>query len=536
MRHVPVLIVGGGPVGLALAAELGWRSVPCELLEQTDGAIATPKMNEVNIRTMEICRRWGAADAVLNCPFPADFPLDVAFVTKLFGYEMGRVVRPARKGQTPEAYSPYRLQACSQTWFDPILQGLARHFPDVRLRYRTRLDSFEQNADGVVANVVHDVEGGAKETLIADYLVGCDGANSFVRHALGLTLEGQGTLSQPLHMFFRAPDLLARSGQKPATFFLLIDKDGFWGNLRIIDPANGIWRLMVDASDGNVPDEKARDALLKRALGREERVEWLGASVWKRKSVVASSFSQGRVFIAGDAAHQLSPTGALGMNSGIADAVDLGWKLAATLQGWGGPRLMGSYDAERRPIGLRNVRMATEFFLNAEAFAEIGAIIEQRDEAGAHARAQLGHLLVDQLGREFRTVGLQLGYRYADSPILAHDEGAPPPDLPDTYTPSTFPGARAPHAWLEEGWSTLDLFGKEFVLMCFHRTGRAATLVRAAAAHNVPLSVFQIEDAPEIAALYEKPLVLVRPDGHVAWRGDALPANLPALIDKIRGA
>ena len=376
MRHVPVLIVGGGPVGLALAAELGWRGIACELVEQTDGAIATPKMNEVNIRTMEICRRWGVADAVLNCPFPADFPLDVAFVTQLFGYEMGRVTRPARGAQTPESYSPYRLQACSQHWFDPILQKLARSFPSVRLSYRTRLESFAADASGVTATLTNR-DSGKSETIVADYLVGCDGANSFVRETAGIGLDGEGTLGQPLHMFFRAPDLLARSGQNPATFFLLVDKDGFWGNLRIIEPRQGIWRLMVDESDGTTPDDKARAAYLRRALGREEAVEWINASVWKRRSVVASAFRNGRVFIAGDAAHQLSPTGALGMNSGVADAVDLGWKLAAVFQGWGGAKLLNSYDTERRPIGHRNVAMATQFFFNKDEFAHIGDVIEQ---------------------------------------------------------------------------------------------------------------------------------------------------------------
>ena len=191
MRNVPVLIVGGGPVGLALAADLGWRGIACELVEQGDGAIKTPKMNEVSVRTMEFCRRWGIADQVLNCPFPADYPFDVVFVTSLAGHEIGRMRRPSRSQQRPEAYSPMRLQACSQMWFDPMLRDLAQSSPTVRLRYRTRLEAFEDTGTGVICDLV-DLETGARERIEADYLVGCDGATSTIRGALGIGVDRAG--------------------------------------------------------------------------------------------------------------------------------------------------------------------------------------------------------------------------------------------------------------------------------------------------------------------------------------------------------
>ena len=226
-RRVPVLIVGGGPVGLALAMELGWRGVACELIEQTDGSIRSPKMNEVNVRTMEFCRRWGIADAVMNCPFPADFPLDVAFITNMFGYELGRVPRAARNNQVPEPHSPMRFQVCSQIWFDPILQRTVRTLPSVKLSYLHRLESFTQSEAGVTAEIA-DLEHGTRETVIADYLVGCDGTTSMVRYALGIELVGAGTIGNPVNMFFRAPKLLAESGRDPATFFFPVDAGGTW--------------------------------------------------------------------------------------------------------------------------------------------------------------------------------------------------------------------------------------------------------------------------------------------------------------------
>jgi 2-polyprenyl-6-methoxyphenol hydroxylase-like FAD-dependent oxidoreductase len=533
--HIPVLIVGGGPVGLALAVELGWRGVACMLIEQGDGVIKTPKMNEVSIRTMEICRRWGMAEQVLDCPFPADYPLDVAFVTSLFGYEMGRLPRPPRAGQQPEPHSPYRLQACSQIWFDPMLRARAQSFPHVALRYRHRLERFAQVRDGVVA-VIENRDSGERLEVSASYLVGCDGATSRVREALGIALEGQDVISNPVHMYFRAPDLLERAGKRPATFFLPVDRDGLWGNIRVIDPANAMWRLMVDATDGGLtPESVDREHYLRRAMGRETEVEWLGVSIWKRRSVVAESYGKGRVFLAGDAVHQLSPTGALGMNSGVADAVDIGWKLAAVLQGWGGECLLDSYDAERRPIGIRNVTAATRFYATNEAFGRGNTLLEDDSAAGAAARCEMGERLVQHVGSEFRTLGLQLGYRYEDSPICIADGTAPPPDEPATYVPSARPGARAPHVWLDDGRSTLDLFGRGFALLRFAGAPHISPIETAARHRGVPLRVEDVA-SEEAAALYERRLVLVRPDGHVAWRADALPDDPLALIDKVRGA
>jgi 2-polyprenyl-6-methoxyphenol hydroxylase-like FAD-dependent oxidoreductase len=367
-RKVPVLIVGGGPVGLALAVELGWRGIRCELIEQTDGTIVAPKMNEVNARSMEICRRWGIADRVFNCPFPADFPLDVAFVTSLAGHELSRLPRPGRNSQQPSPESPHRMQACSQIWFDPILKDFVGSFPTVRLRYRVRLEAFEQSATGVLARLT-DLANGQSEATEAEYLVGCDGAASLVRRALGIEMVGEGTIGHPINLFFRVPNLIERCGKRPATFFLGIDETGLWGSLRIIDPRNGLWRLMIDSTDGNAkPETVDREFYLRRALGGAFDVEWVDVNIWRRRSALATAYGRGRVFLAGDAVHQLSPTGGMGMNTGVADAADIGWKLAAVLDGWGSARLLESYDLERRPVGERAVRMATWFYKNSENF------------------------------------------------------------------------------------------------------------------------------------------------------------------------
>ena len=536
MTEVPVLIVGGGPVGLALAADLGWRGIECLLVEQGDGIIRTPKMNEVNIRTMEFCRRWGIAERVRNCPFPADHPMDVVFVTAMDGYELARMPRPARSDDNPGRDSPMVMQACSQTWFDPMLQDLARSFAGVKLAHRCRMESFDADADGVTVQLLH-LDSGKHESVRARYLAACDGAGSPVRRKLGIGLQGKMELSRPLHMYFKTPDLFALLGISRGTFYLAIDRDGLWANVRVIDPRAGLWRLMLLDTP---PDFDANnidcDAYLRRAIKRPMKVEWVGHSVWVRRGVVAERYSEGRVHLLGDAVHQVSPTGALGMNTGIADAVDLAWKLEAVEKGWGGSKLLSSYDAERRPAGVRNVRHATGFYQGHQNFDNSIAAIEDATPDGDALRAKLGPQLLSGVGAMFRTHGVQLGYRYDDSPICVADGTPAPADEAADYVATARPGARAPHAFLADGRSTLDLYGRGFTLLRLGADApEAADLLAAAGARGVPLCSVAIAN-PDIAKLYEKKLVLVRPDGHVAWRGDDLPVEVLNLVDRVRGA
>ena len=456
-------------------------------------------------------------------------------MTSLSGYEIGRVPRPPRMNATSERHSPMRLQVCSQMWFDPILQSFARTFTHVNLRYRTRLESFDESARGIRAEIT-DLETGLHEHIEAQYLVGCDGANSLVRRSLGIGLHGK-TLGHPVHFYFRAPQLLEICGRRPATFFITVDRHGAWSNVRVIDPANAMWRLMViDAGSGLSPETIDREAYLRRALGLSLEVEWLGTSIWTRRSAVAERYSNGRVFLAGDAVHQLSPTGGLGMNTGIADAVDLGWKLAATLSGWGGDGLLSSYDAERRPVGIRNVNMAAEFHSEEQKHGNGTAAIEEDSVAGAQVRARVGEALVRDIGRMWRTPGLQIGYRYEDSPICVPDGSPSFPDEPGDFIASARPGSRAPHVWLGDGSSTLDLYGRGFVLLRLGTNAPDVSAIESAAtARQVPLETTNLTE-PDVIELYQHCLVLARPDGHVAWRANELPPSAGALIDKVRGA
>jgi 2-polyprenyl-6-methoxyphenol hydroxylase-like FAD-dependent oxidoreductase len=526
---VPVLIVGGGPVGLAAAIELGWRGVPCLLVEQGDGRVVEAKMFATGIRTLEFCRRWGIAKRVRDWGFPRDFPFDNVFVTTLAGYELARIAMPSLARTPPIAQSPENFAHCPQFVFDPILAERACGFPGVTLRYRTRLASFSEDADGVHCALEHD---GRVEAVRAKYVVACDGYSSGVRKSLGIEMQGDEFLNRSVNIMFRTKHLASLHGKGDAGRYVVIGSEGPWASLTAADGAER-WRLMVYQHDTLSSMSDPADAV-RRAVGRDFEFEILTVGIWVRRNLLAERYGSRRVLLAGDAVHVMPPNGGLGMNTGIGDAVDLGWKLAAVHEGWGGAHLLASYEAERRPAGRRACEAAMKNFERITPRRSFPAIHEDSPE-GRKTRAQLGaKLSVSMRNAWDNPLNTHLGYRYDGSPICVAD-GTPPPEPADSreYRQSSHPGGRAPHAWLADGRSTLDLFGRAFTLLQLGADG--AAFVAEAKRRSMPLEVARIDDAA-IAALYEKKLVLVRPDGHVAWRGDAPPRDPGALLDRVRGA
>jgi 2-polyprenyl-6-methoxyphenol hydroxylase-like FAD-dependent oxidoreductase len=471
----------------------------------------------VSARNMEFCRRWGVAAAVRNAVWPQSYPRDFVYLDNLRGRELLRVKVPSYGQRDQRDFTPEAPCPCPQIYFDPILMGRVKSFPNVDVRYHTALESFRQDDVGVAVQLT-DLASGTTETVDASYLIGCDGPAGMVRETLGIGLGGLGVVAISVNIFFRSAALASFHDKGWARFYRLIDQHGCWAELIPID-GNELWRLTVFDEPASA---QAPESLLRQMAGGAFPYEILSVTRWERRDFVAQRYGTGRVMIAGDAAHECSPTGGIGMHTGLEEVVNLGWKLAAMVEGWGGAGLVASYAAERLPIARRNVELATRSF---RAIAGIPGLarVDTTDW-----RAAPNWLSIPE--------HLKIQVCYEGSPICIPD-GTPAPDPePPRFMPSSRPGARAPHAWLADGSSTLDLFGDGFTLLRLgERPPDAGALLRAAQARRVPLREVGIAD-PEVAALYEHTLVLVRPDGHVAWRGDALPADPAAVVERMRGA
>ncbi len=514
-----VLIAGAGPVGLSLSIELGLRGIDCIIAECGDGVLRVPRMSSVSSRGMEFCRRWGIAEKVRYAVWSRTHPFDFVYVSTMVGEELARLRIPSYREQEGKLdYSPEGAATCPQIFFDPILAEKTKSVPRVSVRYGTRLESFEQDEAGIQARLV-DTQSGEDRLIAADYLVGCDGAGGIVRRQLGIPLDGLGPIATSVNVFFRSSEFARMHDKGWARFFRFFDDEGCWSEAIAID-GKELWRLSVFHDP--TPDLTGVSYLRKLA-GCEFAYDILDVTPWERRDFLARSYRHGRVLIAGDAAHEMSPTGGSGMHTGICDAVNLAWKLAALYDGWAGPRLLDSYEVECRPVARQYLELSTTSF---DTISSLPGATEFRDAVAADS----GLLLRLSPPEQFRAQ-----FCYEESPICVVD-GTPPPEGDARLVPSARPGTRAPHCWIADGRSTLDLFGGMFVLVRFGSPdANVEPLMAAASEQGVPLEVVDLDHA-DAAAIYEKPLVLVRPDGHVAWRGDLLPDDVVSLVDHVRGA
>jgi 2-polyprenyl-6-methoxyphenol hydroxylase-like FAD-dependent oxidoreductase len=533
-RRTSVLIVGGGPVGLALAADLGRRDVPCMLVEQHAPHVRSARIMLISVRTMEMCRSFGVADKVRNWGFPADYPQDNVWATNLNGYRLAHVPMRSLGDSKPSPYSPEFQAHCPQTYLEPILEELASSFPSVTIRHNTKFVGLEQDDEGVTVRL-ENAQTGEPEVVTAAYLVGCDGYSSSVRQELGIRMRGQDFIDYSLSIEFLCEDLQVLHRQGRALRYVFIGPEGTWGSLMAVDGRKR-WRILLY---GINEDPSAIDvhAVIRRMVGRDFDYTLDSAKLWERRAVIADSFQDGRVFLAGDAAHTHLPNGGFGMNTGLGDAMNLGWKLAGVVDGWAEPAMLDSYDIERRPVCHRAMEEALAEFRRFTASPSI-AHIDAPTPKGEETRKAIGRGIQTAYdeARGWDRLGIHLGHIYHPSPIIVRDGTPLPQDDTFDYDPTSFPGARAPHAWLADGRSTLDLFGDGYVLLTFGPARPDATaLIEAALLRDFPLTLHHIQ-AAVIAELYDTRFVLVRPDGHVAWRGDRLPQDCVALLDHIRGA
>lgn len=537
MIETPVLIVGAGPVGLAAALELQSRGVRSMVVERSADTTRHPKMDITNGRSLEHFRRLGVAERIRDVAVPRSHPMDVAWVTCLGEWELARFPYAgvdaqreaiARRNDGSQPLEPY--MRLSQVVLEPALRDMLAESSLVSVRYGWAFESLAQDADGVTVVLRGPV--GATETVRCRLLAGCDGGGSQVRSALGIEVEGERDIVPfyMVHFRTRARELMQPNGiawhyQSPTGATLIAQDDEEIFTLHNVVPP-GVNPATIDPAE-----------FLQESLGLRFEFEVLQANPWSPHLLVAGSCGSGRVWIIGDALHQYIPTGGYGMNTGIGDAVDLGWKFAAVLQGWGGTQLLQSIEAERLPIAHSNREASgANMGVRFQIMDAYSPTVHEDTPQGEAARAELGRLITALGNGENEALGIELDARYSASPIVAFEEGRPePPWERSAFHPSATPGRRAPHVFLRDGEAIFDRFGPWFTLLRFRRDADASRLMAAAWERGVPVTLVDIDDE-NAAHIYSRPLVLVRPDQHVAWTGEAVPADALALVDRVRGA
>lgn len=540
-----VVIVGAGPVGLSLAIDLAWRGVRTTVIEmRAAGEPPSVKCNHVAARTMETFRRLGVVAKVRNAGLPADYANDIAFRTTVTGVEFGRIPIPCRRdrydstdGPDTGWPTPEPAHRINQIYLEPVLFAHAASLDEVTIVNRARWTDLEQDDDGIRCRVT-DLDSGTSTTLSAKFLVGCDGGRSGVRKAIGAELHGTPVVQRTQSTYIRAPKLIDLMNGEPA-----------WGTFAMNPVRSGV----VYAIDGmetwlvhnylreDEPDFDSvdRDRSIRTILGVDDGFDYtvISQEDWFGRRLVADRFRDRRVFVCGDAAHLWVPFAGYGMNAGIADAMNLSWTLAATLAGWAGPAVLDAHEAERLP----QTEQVSHFAMNHaiklhKERKQVPAGIEQPGAEGDALRAAWGRRSYDINVAQYCAAGLNFGYFYDRSPIIAYDGEQAPDYSMGTFTPSTVPGCRAPHVWLDDGRSLYDALGPDFSLLCRdpHTDADVEPFVAAAASRGIPLRVVDLT-SEEAGSRYDRRFTMCRSDQHIVWRGDEMPADPDRVLDRLAG-
>lgn len=519
-----VLIVGAGPVGQGLAIELGSRGIDCMVIDKNDRVGVAPRAKTTNVRSREHFRRWGMADKLRDAsPFGVDYPSNIIFTTRLSGHQLAKFDNAlyCAPGRNP-LYSEH-AQWIPQYKVEQVMRDHLQGLPSVQMCLQRLLCDIEQTGDKVLATI-GTTGSDQRHVVEADFLIGCDGARSNVREVIGARMEGKYGLSRNYNFVFRAPGLKEAHPHGPAIMYWQINDD----LPSIIGPMDDDdrWFFMptglppgLEITAANAPE------YIRKATGIDLPYEILSADEWVASELLATHYRDRRLFIAGDAAHLHPPFGGFGMNMGIGDAVDLGWKLAAVLQGWGGVALLDSYQQERRRVHKHVMEQATaNHALLGGSLLSPG--LEHDTEEGIALRAATGCRIRGAKLSEFYTLGTILGDCHAGSPVIAGDaadQSSSPRDFLN-YVPRADAGCRAPHAWLHDGSSLFDHFGPGFTLLVASAAAadQAARASADAARRGIPLKVLN-QDNGGVRQLYPQALTLIRPDQHIAWTGTQWP-------------
>ncbi len=542
-----VVIVGAGPVGMTLALCLAQRRIRSTLVEiKAADAPTEVKCNHISARSMEVFRRLGVADDLRASGLPDDYPHDVSYRTSTVGQEITRIHIPGRltrltdhsgpDGWWPTPEPPHRI---NQRYIEPILASHVRRQPTIHCLYQHQAIEIQQNEDEVQVHckVLND---GSTLALRARYVVGCDGGRSWVRKSIGAQLIGDEVVQRVQSTCVKAPDLISHLKAPPAWAMFTVNPRRS-GNVYAID-GRETWLVHNYLRDHETDfDSVDRDWAIRTILGvgPDFQIELLSKEDWIGRRLVADKLRQGRVFIAGDAAHLWVPYAGYGMNAGLADADNLAWHLAAQFEGWACPEALDAYERERHPI----TEQVSHFAMNhAHAMSQrrraIPADIEDEGEVADASRRSFGQDLYELNVQQYCCAGLNFGYYYDASPVMVYDDAVAPDYSMGSFTPSTVPGCRAPHVWLSDGVSLLDALGQGYTLLCSEqaRADQTAMMQQAMQAAGVPLTVLAMDDALAWPAEYQHAWHLIRQDSHVVWRGDQItPALASSVVARLRG-
>ncbi|KAM5346072.1 hypothetical protein ACJ41O_009077 [Fusarium nematophilum] len=561
LRTLPddtALIIGAGPVGLMTASVLAHYGVKSVIVERNREPTRWPKMDLTNARSMELLRKIGLAEGLRARGVPSSIPYTVLMSTGLSQNsaftqwnhpsvdEYKKKIRAKNDGTQP--LEPY--QRVSQEIFETWMRDLCEESPLIDLLYEHKLDSITETAEGVEAQITTTKN---EESWVyqAKYAVACDGASSKSRRSLDISLEGGPMPVSFLLIHFKSRDL--QKLHKQGRFWhLFLFNQGSFGGAVISQDENNIFTvhfsLGPDVDESSITSEDAVYTVLGGLHGpfKIKIDEVLVRSTYRPSTAVAKAFASPglRVFLAGDAAHQNIPTGGYGMNTGIGDAFDIAWKLAAVIKGYGGPGLLESYEQERQPVAAQNVQRAAEHMsvhLTAvELLGNDAPEIGKESEKGTQLKDAL-HSHYRNLDGENTDLGIEMGYRYV-SLVCIPDGSEPEPEWdPHTYLPTTWPGSRAPHLFLSDGNSIFDRLGPDFSLVEFRDSGDqqngGAFIIEAAKGLGVPVTHVLLTGEDNAARIWQKNLVLVRPDGHVSWRGGCVKSRREAdlIVETVVG-
>lgn len=518
-----VVIAGCGPAGLAAAVELGQRGVDVVVLEPRHTAdFDRPRAKTTNIRTMEHFRRWGLADALRRAaPIPVAWSQDVSFCTSLTGREIHRFTNVF--GLSVERQDDWAEsgQQVHQGIVEDVLRSAVSALPSVHLATGWSLVDLDQSSSHV--DVIGRHESGATITVDAKFLLGCDGARSKARELIGARYEGTADARTNSNFVFRAPELWSRVELAPAVQYWTLDPEvpGIVGPLDL----DGTW--FASAVGSLPPDDTGGAIALIRAiigpLAQDVEIELVAIDPWQSRMLVASTYRAGRVFLVGDAAHLNPPFGGHGYNTCVGDGVNIGWKLAATLAGWGSDALLDSYEEERRRVIERTIEESTINMHRLSSDYNDPILLSDGPEMESR-RAEIAAAIKQEKDLEYHSIELVLGYNYEGSSVIVGGGPGESKRGSGAYRTPARPGWRLPHLWLEDGSSIYDHLGREFALIRLSSAVDGGALVGAAAERGVPLALVDLSALRGVEADYGAALILVRPDQHIAWMSSESPS------------